>query len=110
MDRSELGEKYVRVSEEVAREEWAACYESSLSLCMHGRTCQQGEACQVGGARGPGEVVPASREGAAPARPPAVLRLRRRSCPAAGRTAAPQQQLCSRPRRGAAAAALLPPC
>ena len=51
LDRAELEAKYVKVSEEEAKEEWQAAYESSLAVCMHGGGCAHGAACQVGGAR-----------------------------------------------------------
>jgi hypothetical protein len=48
LDRSELDTKYAKVAEEEVKEEWQAAYESSLAVCMHGRGCAHGAACQVG--------------------------------------------------------------
>ena len=48
MDRVELHSRYSAVEEESAKPLWEELHESSLTMCNHGSTCPQGDACTVG--------------------------------------------------------------
>ncbi|GMH33357.1 hypothetical protein BSKO_01191 [Bryopsis sp. KO-2023] len=48
MQRDDLERKYMKVSMADAKDHWDEVYEKSLTTCMHGMQCPQGQDCQAG--------------------------------------------------------------
>ena len=47
MQADELSSKYVRISDEHAKEGWTELYDAAATSCMHGSNCALGPDCQA---------------------------------------------------------------